>query len=161
VEDAFKRMGFEFCESKEVTTEYCNFDAVNVPASHPARDMQDTFWLEGKGNRPLHPDVVHAESPFFGRKRRPSGLSSRAGYSATKTSMPRTKTRSYQVEGIVVDRDISMANLKYAIRTMLSDIFGREVSIRLRPWILPVRGTGSGSGFFLAPFCGGGRLPHL
>lgn len=46
VEDSFKRMGFDIYESNEVTTEYWNFDAVNVPASHPARDMQDTFWLE-------------------------------------------------------------------------------------------------------------------
>ena len=50
VEDSFKRMGFDIYESNEVTTEYCNFDSVNVPKTHPARDMQDTFWLEGTGN---------------------------------------------------------------------------------------------------------------
>ncbi len=43
-------MGFDVHESMEVTTEYLNFDAVNVPKNHPARDMQDTFWLEGTGN---------------------------------------------------------------------------------------------------------------
>ena len=46
VEDTFRRMGFDIHESMEVTTEYLNFDAVNVPHNHPARDMQDTFWLE-------------------------------------------------------------------------------------------------------------------
>ncbi len=45
-EDTFRRMGFDIYESTEVTTEYLNFDAVNVPKNHPARDMQDTFWLE-------------------------------------------------------------------------------------------------------------------
>lgn len=50
VEDTFTRMGFDIYESMEVTTEYLNFDAVNVPKTHPARDMQDTFWLEGDGN---------------------------------------------------------------------------------------------------------------
>jgi len=46
VEDSFKRMGFDIYESNEITTEYWNFDSVNVPKTHPARDMQDTFWLE-------------------------------------------------------------------------------------------------------------------
>jgi phenylalanyl-tRNA synthetase alpha chain len=46
IEDTFIRMGFDIYESMEVTTEYLNFDAVNVPKTHPARDMQDTFWLE-------------------------------------------------------------------------------------------------------------------
>jgi phenylalanyl-tRNA synthetase alpha chain len=46
VEDTFVRMGFDIYESMEMTTEYLNFDAVNVPKNHPARDMQDTFWLE-------------------------------------------------------------------------------------------------------------------
>ena len=50
IEDSFKRMGFDCYESNEVTTEYWNFDSLNVPSTHPARDMQDTFWLEGKGN---------------------------------------------------------------------------------------------------------------
>lgn len=48
VEDTFVRMGFDIYDSMELTTEYLNFDAVNIPKSHPARDMQDTFWLEGK-----------------------------------------------------------------------------------------------------------------
>jgi phenylalanyl-tRNA synthetase alpha chain len=48
VEDTFIRMGFEVYESMEVTTEYLNFDGVNIPKTHPARDMQDTFWLEGE-----------------------------------------------------------------------------------------------------------------
>ncbi|HBY75310.1 TPA: hypothetical protein DEG21_05700 [Patescibacteria group bacterium] len=46
VEDTFKRMGFDIFESNEVTTEFFNFDSLNIPATHPARDMQDTFWLE-------------------------------------------------------------------------------------------------------------------
>jgi phenylalanyl-tRNA synthetase alpha chain len=50
VEDTFMRMGFDIYDAMEVTTEYLNFDAVNVPKTHPARDMQDTFWLEGSGH---------------------------------------------------------------------------------------------------------------
>ena len=50
IEDTFKRMWFDIFESNEVTTEYLNFDSLNVPANHPARDMQDTFWLEWTGN---------------------------------------------------------------------------------------------------------------
>ena len=46
IEDTFRRMGFDIFESMQMTTEYLNFDAVNIPKTHPARDMQDTFWLE-------------------------------------------------------------------------------------------------------------------
>jgi phenylalanyl-tRNA synthetase alpha chain len=46
VEETFTRMGFEVLESREITDEYKNFDAVNIPKTHPARDMQDTFWIE-------------------------------------------------------------------------------------------------------------------
>jgi phenylalanyl-tRNA synthetase alpha chain len=153
VEDAFKRMGFEIHESREVTTEYNNFDAVNVPASHPARDMQDTFWLEGKGNvlstqtSSMQNAILKSKNPPI-RAIIPGRVFRNEDIDATH------ENTFYQVEGIVVDKGISMANLKYAIRTMLSDIFGREVSIRLRPGYFPFVEPGVEVDFS-CPFCGG------
>ncbi len=153
VEDSFKRMGFEVLESKEVTTEYLNFDAVNVPASHPARDMQDTFWLEGKGNvlstqtSSMQNVILKSKSPPI-RVIIPGRVFRNEDIDATH------ENTFYQVEGIVVDKGISMANLKYAIRTMLSDLFGREVSIRLRPGYFPFVEPGVEVDFS-CPFCSG------
>ncbi len=153
VEDTFKRMGFEICESKEVTTEYLNFDAVNVPATHPARDMQDTFWLEGKGNvlstqtSSMQNIILRSKTPPI-RVIIPGRVFRNEDIDATH------ENTFYQVEGIVVDRGISMANLKYTVRTMLSDIFGREVSIRLRPGYFPFVEPGVEVDFS-CPFCSG------
>lgn len=136
IEDSFKRMGFEIAESYEVTTDYKNFDAVNVPKHHPARDMQDTFWLEGEGNvlatqtSSMQNEILKSHSLPI-RTIIPGRVFRNEDIDATH------ENTFYQVEGIVVDRDISIANMKYTIRTMLSDIFRREVSVRMRPGYFP------------------------
>lgn len=153
VEDAFKRMGFEVLESKEVTTEYLNFDAVNVPASHPARDMQDTFWLEGKGNV-LATQTSSMQNVILKSKNPPIRVIIPGRVFRNEDIDATHENTFYQVEGIVVDKGVSMANLKYAIRTMLSDLFGREVSIRLRPGYFPFVEPGVEVDFS-CPFCSG------
>lgn len=136
VEDSFKRMGFDIQESNEVTTEYENFDAVNVPKNHPARDMQDTFWIEGEANvlatqtSSMQNHILKTHSLPI-RTIIPGRVFRNEDIDATH------ENTFYQVEGIVVDKDISLAHLKYTIRTMLSDIFGREVAIRMRPGYFP------------------------
>lgn len=153
VEDAFKRMGFEIVESKEVTTEYLNFDAVNVPASHPARDMQDTFWLEGKGNV-LSTQTSSMQNVILRSKTPPVRVIIPGRVFRNEDLDATHENTFYQVEGIVVDKGVSMANLKYAIRTMLSDLFGREVTIRLRPGYFPFVEPGVEVDFS-CPFCAG------
>lgn len=153
VEDAFKRMGFEIVESKEVTTEYLNFDAVNVPASHPARDMQDTFWLEGKGNV-LSTQTSSMQNVILRSKTPPIRVIIPGRVFRNEDLDATHENTFYQVEGIVVDKGVSMANLKYAIRAMLSDLFGREVTIRLRPGYFPFVEPGVEVDFS-CPFCAG------
>lgn len=136
VEDSFKRMGFDIQESNEVTTEYENFDAVNVPKNHPARDMQDTFWIEGEANvlatqtSSMQNHILKTHSLPI-RTIIPGRVFRNEDIDATH------ENTFYQVEGIVVDKNISLAHMKYTIRTMLSDIFGREVAIRMRPGYFP------------------------
>lgn len=153
VEDSFKRMGFDIYESNEVTTEYWNFDSVNVPKTHPARDMQDTFWLEGTGN------VLATQTSSM------QNIIMKSQGAPIKAIIPGRVFRNedvdathentfYQVEGLVVDENITLANLKYTLRTMLSDIFGREVSIRMRPGYFPFVEPGVEVDFS-CPFCSG------
>ena len=151
VEDTFRRMGFDVYESMEVTTEYLNFDAVNVPKNHPARDMQDTFWLEWEGN------VLATQTSCM------QNLILRSKQIPIRAIIPGRVFRNedidathdntfYQVEGIVVDKNIGMGHLKFTITTMLSDIFGKEVNIRMRPGYFPFVEPGVEVDFS-CPFC--------
>lgn len=153
VEDTFCRMWFDIYESMEVTTEYLNFDAVNVPKNHPARDMQDTFWLEWEGN------VLSTQTSCM------QNLILRNNTPPIRAIIPWRVFRNedvdathdntfYQVEWIVVDKNIGIWHLKFTITTMLSDIFGKEVSIRMRPWYFPFVEPGVEVDFS-CPFCDG------
>lgn len=131
----FRAMGFYVLDYPEVDTDHYNFEALNIPADHPARDMQDTFWLEDGRLLRTHTSAgqVRAmqefEPPFRaifpGRVFR---------YEATDASHEHT---FHQVEGLYVDRHVSVANLIASMKTLLSEIFGRDVSVRLRPGYFP------------------------
>lgn len=146
-------MGFEILESREITDEYKNFDAVNIPKTHPARDMQDTFWIEGTGNvLATHTSSMQNEilknHPLPIRVVIPGRVFRNEDVDATH------ENTFYQVEAIVVGKDISIANMKYTIRKMLSDIAGKEVKIRLRPSYYPFVEPGADVDFS-CPFCSG------
>lgn len=131
--DTFKRMGFDIYESAEVTTEYLNFDALNVPATHPARDMQDTFWLEWKWNV-LSTQTSSMQNLIY-KNNKPPIRAIVPGRVFRNEDIDATHENTfYQVEWIVVDKNINIGHLKYTIETMLSDIFEKEVQIRFRPW---------------------------
>lgn len=153
VEDSFKRMGFDIYESNEVTTEYWNFDSLNIPKTHPARDMQDTFWLEGTGNV-LATQTSSMQNIIMKSKGAPIKAIISGRVFRNEDIDATHENTFYQVEGIVIDRDITLANLKYTLRTMLSDIFGREVAIRMRPGYFPFVEPGVEVDFS-CPFCGG------
>jgi len=137
IEDVFVSMGFVIEEGCEVETEYNNFDAVNVPANHPARDMQDTFWLNNGQVLKTHTSAAQnrilkkykhnmpIRAIFPGRCFRNEELD--AGHENT----------FFQLEGIIVDKNVSVANLIYFMKEMLSRIFKKEVDVRLRPGFFP------------------------
>ncbi len=153
VEDTFRRMGYEIYESREITTEYNNFDAVNVPKTHPARDMQDTFWLEGNGN--VLSTQTSSMQNFILKNNTPPIRAIIPGRVFRNEDVDATHENTfYQVEGIVIDKNIGMDHLKFTIRTMLSDIFWKEVTIRMRPGYFPFVEPGVEIDFS-CPFCSG------
>lgn len=153
VEDTFTRMGFDIYESMEVTTEYLNFDAVNVPKTHPARDMQDTFWLEGTGN--VLATQTSCMQNLIMRNNTPPIRAIIPGRVFRNEDVDATHENTfYQVEGIVVDKGIGMSHLKFTITAMLSDLFGKEVKIRMRPGYFPFVEPGVEVDFS-CPFCDG------
>ena len=135
IEDLFTSLGFAVLYGPEVETEEYNFDALNIPATHPARDMQDTFWLSSGQLLRTH------TSPVQVRGMRALGPPLRMiapGRVFRNEEVDASHEHTfYQLEGMMVDRDVSVANLTYFMKTLLSAIFKREVTVRLRPGYFP------------------------
>ena len=135
IEDLFRSMGFSVLDGPEVETEYHNFDALNIPSDHPARDMQDTFWL-GSGNLlRTHTSPVQVRGM---EKLGPPLRMIAPGRVFRNESVDASHEHTfYQVEGMMIDRNISVGNLIYFMKTLLGSIFRREVTVRLRPGYFP------------------------
>jgi phenylalanyl-tRNA synthetase alpha chain len=135
IEDLFTSLGFAVLDGPEVETEEHNFDALNIPPTHPARDMQDTFWLSDGHLLRTHTSPVQVRGMRrFGPPLRMIAPGRVFRNEEVDASHEHT---FYQLEGMMVDRDVSVANLIYFMRTLLSSIFKREVTVRLRPGYFP------------------------
>ncbi len=135
IERAFERLGFTVEAGPEMESEYNNFEALNIPASHPARDMQDTFWLNNGCVLRTHTSPVqHRAMLKFGAPLRVIVPGRCFRYETLDASHENT---FHQVEGLVIDRDISLANLIATARTLLIEVMKREVELRVRPGFFP------------------------
>ena len=135
IEELFISLGFTVLDGPEVETEYHNFDALNIPGTHPARDMQDTFWLEGGNLLRTHTSPVQVRGmQTLGPPLRMIAPGRVFRNEEVDASHEHT---FYQLEGMMIDRDVSVANLIYFMKTLLSGIFKREVTVRLRPGYFP------------------------
>jgi phenylalanyl-tRNA synthetase alpha chain len=135
LEDLFISLGFAVLDGPEVETEYHNFDALNIPPEHPARDMQDTFWLEGGNLLRTHTSPVQVRGmERFGPPLRMIAPGRAFRNESVDASHEHT---FYQLEGMMVDRDVSVAHLLYFMKTLLTAIFERDVTVRLRPGYFP------------------------
>jgi phenylalanyl-tRNA synthetase alpha chain len=135
IEDLFVSMGFTVLDGPEVETEEHNFDALNIPADHPARDMQDTFWLTDGNLLRTHTSPVQVRGM---RKLGPPFRMIAPGRVFRNEEVDASHEHTfYQLEGMMVDRDVSVAHLIFFMKTLLSSIFRREVTVRLRPGFFP------------------------
>ncbi|MDP3986056.1 MAG: phenylalanine--tRNA ligase subunit alpha [Candidatus Veblenbacteria bacterium] len=140
LEELFRSMGFMVLDGPELESEFYNFEALNIPAWHPARDTQDTFYV--KGGEPKNRWLLRTHtSPVQVRALQDYGAPIRAivpgrvfRYEATDASH---ETTFWQMEGLVVDKDISVSHLIATMKALLTGIFKREVEVRLRPGYFP------------------------
>lgn len=135
IESLFFSMGFAALDGPEVETEFHNFDALNIPPDHPARDMQDTFWLEGGHLLRTHTSPVQVRG--MQRLGPPLRMIAPGRVFRNEEVDPSHEHTFYQLEGMMVDREVSIAHLLYFMKTLLGGIFGREVTVRLRPGFFP------------------------
>ena len=141
-ENIFKSMGFTVEDYPEVVTDYECFESVNIPKHHPARDMQDTYYLEN--GQLLKSQTSAAQNAIlrkYGPALKENGVPIKAIFpgrcfrnEATDASHENT---FFQMEGVMVDKDISISNLIYFMKTMLSEVFRKDIKVRLRPGFFP------------------------
>lgn len=134
--EIFKKLGFEIAEGPEAETDYYNFEALNFPPDHPARDMHDTFYLKEDKSLLLRTHTSNSQIHLMEREKPP-----------IRALIPGRVFRSdadvshspvfHQVEGLVVDQDISFANLKACLEFFTEAMFGNNKKIRLRPSYFP------------------------
>jgi len=141
LEDLFKSLGFMVLDGPELESDYYNFEALNVPPFHPARDMQDTFYIKNKKENKEKLVLRTHTSSVQVRAMQKYGAPIRAivpgrvyRYEALDASHENT---FYQLEGLMVDENISITNLIAVMKTLLKGIFKKEVKIRLRPGFFP------------------------
>ncbi len=135
IEDLFTSLGFTVLEGPEVETEYHNFDALNIPPDHPARDVQDTFWLEDGHLLRTHTSPVQVRGM---EKFRPPLRMIAPGRVFRNEEVDASHEHTfYQLEGMMIDREVSVAHLVYFMKLLVNHVFQREAQVRLRPGYFP------------------------
>ena len=135
IEDIFTSMGFEILDGPHVETDHFNFEALNIPAHHPARDMQDTFYLEDGNLLRTHTSSIQVRGMMDHRP--PFKVIGPGKVFRCERLDASHESTFHQLEGMMVDRDIKVAHLIYFKKLFLSRVFGREVEVRLRPGYFP------------------------
>jgi len=134
----FSHLGFTIVEGPEIETEYYNFDALNIPADHPARDMWDTFRLKPEGDKKLLRTHTSPVQIRYMESHQPPIRIIAPGkvyrYEATDATH---EAQFYQLEGLMVNETTSLATLKAVLAKFFSEFFGKEMDVRLRPSYFP------------------------
>ena len=148
--DIFQSMGFEIADGPELETEYYNFDALNIPKDHPARAMQDTFWLrqnnlksqisnlKNDGKLLLRTHTSSVQIRYMEHNQPPFRIISPGRVFRMEATDATHETQFYQIEGLMVDKKTNLANLKAVIKIFLRRFFGDEnIDIRFRASYFP------------------------
>jgi len=138
VEEIFQQMGFSVIEGPEIETEWYNFDALNIPKDHPARDAWDTLWLKPQSQKLLLRTHTSPVQIRYMEKHQPPLKIIVPGrvfrHEATDASHD---AQFYQLEGLMVGKDISVANFKAIMEEFFQRFFNKKIKVRMRPGFFP------------------------
>ncbi|UOQ46196.1 phenylalanine--tRNA ligase subunit alpha [Halobacillus salinarum] len=137
IEDLFIGMGFEIKEGPEVETDYYNFEALNLPKGHPARDMQDSFYITEELLLRTHTSPVQARTMGEKNGKEPVKMICPGKVYRRDTDDATHSHQFTQLEGLLVDEDVRMSDLKGVLNAFAKQMFGAERDIRLRPSFFP------------------------
>lgn len=139
----FAKLGFEIATGPEAEEEHYNFDALNFPKDHPARDMQDTFWLKPSDTRKLlrtHTSPVqirYMEEKFKSGQKPPYKIIVPGKVFRNEATDATHEAQFFQLEGLYVDKDVSLAHLKGTLLLFFKEILGKDIEVRFRPSFFP------------------------
>ena len=134
----FQSMGFEIVQGPEIETEWYNFDALNVPKDHPARDLWDTLWLKTQGKKLLLRTHTSPMQARYMEKHNPPLRIIVPGKSFRhEATDPSHEFQFYQIEGLVVDKNVSVAHFRAIISEFFKRFFNKKLKFRLRPDYFP------------------------
>lgn len=133
----FSRIGFVIAEEREIEDDWHNFTSMNTPADHPARDMQDTFYLKGSKDSLLRTHTSSVQARVMTTQKPPIRIIAPGRVYRNETISARSHCQFHQVEGLYVDEGVSFADMKQTLYYYAKSIYGDDVKIRLRPSYFP------------------------
>ena len=137
VVQVFHELGFAYVDGPEMETEYYNFDALNVPKDHPARDMQDTFWLKNAEGRLMRTQTSGMQVHYMEKNKPPLRIIAPGKVYRSEATDATHEAQFQQFEGLVVDKGISLATLKSTLNIFFDRLFERDIEVRFRPSYFP------------------------
>lgn len=149
IESIFLSLGFDIVEGPEIETEYYNFDALNLPDEHPAREMQDTIWLKDAGTTQkrtgraiysrllMRAQVTAIQVRFMEKHNPPFRIVMPGAVFRREATDASHEMQFYQMDGLMVDKHVSLADLKGIMEGVMQRLFGRPIKTRLRPSYFP------------------------
>lgn len=135
--EVFERIGFTVAEDREIEEDWYNFTAMNTPDDHPARDMQDTFYLKNSISRLLRTHTSSVQSRVMTSTKPPIRIIAPGRVYRNETISARSHCQFHQVEGLYVDEKVSFADMKQTLLYFAKEMYGQDTKIRLRPSYFP------------------------
>lgn len=137
INNIFAEIGFTFAEGPEREKIVYNFDALNVPKDHPSRDMQDTFYLAGQPDLVMRTHTSPVQVRFMESHKPPIRMICPGKVFRNEATDATHEAQFFQLEGLMVDKDISLGHMKGVLEYFFSKFFGGEVEVRFRPSFFP------------------------
>jgi len=135
--DIFEKIGFVVAEEREIEDDWHNFTAMNTPADHPARDMQDTFYLKDSSTNLLRTHTSSVQARVMTTQEPPIRIIAPGRVYRNETISARSHCQFHQIEGLYIDKDVSFADMKQTLLYFAREMYGPDTDIRLRPSYFP------------------------
>lgn len=130
----FRDLGFTILRGPEIETEHYNFDALNIPPNHPARGMQDTFWLEPESARQvLRTHTTAVDARWLAEHQPPFRIFTPGRVFRNEATDATHEAQFYQLDGLVVEKNVDLGHLKWLLEHFYKKLFGADLQFRWRP----------------------------
>ncbi len=130
-------LGYKVVTGPELETEWYNFDALNVPKGHPAREMWDTFWIRGSKKNLLRTHTSAVQIRFMEQHKPPIRIIAPGKVFRNEATDATHEAQFFQLEGLCVDTDITLSDMKGFLNELLTALFGTDIDVRYRPSFFP------------------------